>query len=407
MTKTKFSAKRHPFLCRKQITMQLQKNRLRVIIVVVACILATTVYGQRKSKSTGTKELKIPFTADRWQFQQEKAEFVQHKNTQAMKLLPQAGQAVLKDFRFTNGTIEFDLEPVDPSTFFMGVSFRQKDPKEREYFYLRVGREDNHKRNDAIQYAPVLQGNLLWDMYPHYQGPAVIHNNDWNHVKLVISGKQMRVYVNSQTKPSLQIPYLEADASSGTLSFEGQAYFANLVVRPDIVEDLPPAAGVDLTDHDAHFIRKWAVTTPTSLPMGRELFYSDWPNEKTAWDSISAERNALINLSRKFGLSEERRVVWLKAVINSKSDLRTKLQLGFSDEVWVFINRQMVYVDKNIYPFQAMRKSPNGRISTENSSFLLPLKAGDNELLIGVSNDFYGWGIIARLETMEGIELKK
>ena len=33
------------------------------------------------------------------------------------------------------------------------------------------------------------------------------------------------------------------------------------------------------------------------------------------------------------------------------------------------------------------------------------LKAGDNEILIGVANDFYGWGIIARVESLEGIDL--
>jgi hypothetical protein len=63
-----------------------------------------------------------------------------------------------------------------------------------------------------------------------------------------------------------------------------------------------------------------------------------------------------------------------------------------------------VYVDKNLY-IQGMRKTPNGRCSIENATVALPLKVGDNELLIGVANDFYGWGIIARLETGEDLEV--
>jgi hypothetical protein len=51
-----------------------------------------------------------------------------------------------------------------------------------------------------------------------------------------------------------------------------------------------------------------------------------------------------------------------------------------------------------------MRKQPRARCSIENATFTLPLQAGDNEVLIGVANDFYGWAVIARLDSMEGIE---
>jgi hypothetical protein len=47
-----------------------------------------------------------------------------------------------------------------------------------------------------------------------------------------------------------------------------------------------------------------------------------------------------------------------------------------------------------------------GRLAIENSLIPLPLKAGDNELMIGVGNNFYGWGIAARLDEMPGIEFK-
>lgn len=80
------------------------------------------------------------------------------------------------------------------------------------------------------------------------------------------------------------------------------------------------------------------------------------------------------------------------------------MQLGFSDEVWLFLNNQMIYVDKNLYLQAPMRKYPDGRISTQNSKVVVPLKAGENELVIAVANDFYGWGIVARMESMDGLE---
>ena len=146
------------------------------------------------------------------------------------------------------------------------------------------------------------------------------------------------------------------------------------------------------------------VTQPAALEYGRELNQKDFPTPQTAWDSLDAERNGLINLTRKYG-AENRRYVWLKTTIKSAVELQRRIQLGFSDEVWVFVNGRMTYVDKNLY-LQGMRKTPNGRCAIENSSFDLSLKAGDNEILIGVANDFYGWGIIARMESLEGIDVQ-
>lgn len=51
-------------------------------------------------------------------------------------------------------------------------------------------------------------------------------------------------------------------------------------------------------------------------------------------------------------------------------------------------------------------KSPHGRLSIENTSFDLPLQAGENELLIGVGNSFFAWGIVAKLDQNEGLEFK-
>jgi hypothetical protein len=52
--------------------------------------------------------------------------------------LPGAGPAVLKAPDFTDGTIEFDYEPHDPS--FAMVFFRWQNADENECFYFRTGR---------------------------------------------------------------------------------------------------------------------------------------------------------------------------------------------------------------------------------------------------------------------------
>jgi hypothetical protein len=130
------------------------------------------------------------------------------------------------------------------------------------------------------------------------------------------------------------------------------------------------------------------------------------PKPETKFTSISAGRRGLVNLSRKFGGDTNRRFVWLKATITSDIIQSQILKLGFSDEIWVYLNKQPIFVDKDLY-IEGMRKSPNGRISLDNSQFPLPLKQGENELLIAVANNFYGWGILARLEHLEGLEIEK
>jgi len=35
----------------------------------------------------------------------------------------------------------------------------------------------------------------------------------------------------------------------------------------------------------------------------------------------------------------------------------------------------------------------------------MPLNAGDNEVAVAVSNDFFGWGLILCLDDLDGVQL--
>ncbi len=196
-------------------------------------------------------------------------------------------------------------------------------------------------------------------------------------------------------------------ATTGKLSFSGNAIFANLVVRPDATEDLPAVAGYDPTQYDPYYLRNWSVTSPVDFPAGRDVVDTDLSDSTTQWKPIHAEHRALVNLSKAFGKTptDERRLVWLKTRITSDTRQTKWLALGFSDEVWVLINGQLLHVDKNYFGTPSM-KEPRGRCTLANTSFHLPLRAGENELIIGVANYFYGWGIIARLDDAEELIVK-
>lgn len=367
-------------------------------------LLATQGLAQKNKLSLASKRLDyaVPLTASQWSFQAGKVDFVDYKGQKAMRLAQNAGPVVLNEVIFQDGTIEFDLEPIRPESA-QSIYFHRHDSNDQEIVYLRTNSTLNPLANDGIQYSPYVGGVNLWDLYPEYQAPALLKPGEWNHLKLIVSGNRLQVFLNQAPQAVLDIPQLEANSRQGSIAFEGASHIANLHVKPNIVEGVSPLASPDLTNHDANYLRTWAVSTPQELPDGHELSVRQLPTPEQFNDSIGAERRGLLNLTRKYGASKTRRVVWLQTTVVAQEAVSTNLQLGFSDEVWVFLNHQMVLVDKNVYQYN-MRKYPDGRISTQNATAPLTLKTGQNDLLIGVANDFYGWGLMARLESTTHIQ---
>jgi hypothetical protein len=349
-----------------------------------------------------TPAMRVPLTPSGWEFRAQKVVFQDVDARPALTILPDAGPVVLNSLDFADGTIEFDFQPRDPR--FATVYFRWQNSQENECFYLRTERAGDPTAGDAVQYAPTLSGITIWDLLGHFQANATFQRVAWNHVKLIVSGAQMRAYVNSSVQPTLAVPRLEGNVTHGRLAFEGEAIISNLVVSPNVVEDVPRSAGTDPTDNDPRYLRHWQMNRPVTIPNGIDFSYDLIPKPDAVWTPVGAERRGLINVTRTFGKADGRRIVWLKTVITSASAQVRKLAFGFSDEVWVLINGKLLYVDKNWY-LHPIRKEPDGRCTIENATFNLPLEAGDNELLVGVANDFYGWGIVARIDSLTGIKL--
>lgn len=374
---------------------------MKKLILLPLLLISLQAASQGKKKAGDSNSIKME--ADQWAFTPEKVEFSEYKSRPAMKLLPAAGFVILKDFSFSDGTIEFDMETIDPN--FSSFYFRWQNEQENECFYLRTGRAGNDLAKDAVQYAPFVSGVNLWDIMEQYQTNAHLIKGDWNHIRLVISGQQMRVYVNDE-QPTLIVTHLEGNTSQGTIAFDGQSYISNLVVKRGEVGGLSPVPAPDVTDNDPNYLRRWDVSVPLDAPAPLEFRQDFLPKPEDSWEPIEAERLGFINLTRKFGKSETRRIVWLKTTITSQMAQKKKLAFGFSDEVWVLINGRMLYVDKNLYGHPIM-KYPGGRCTLDNTSFEIPLNEGENELLIGVANSFFGWAVVARLDDTSGLVMEE
>jgi hypothetical protein len=51
------------------------------------------------------------------------------------------------------------------------------------------------------------------------------------------------------------------------------------------------------------------------------------------------------------------------------------------------------------------RKSPEGRLALTNGGFDLPLNAGRNDVAIAVASNFYGLGVVWRLDSVDGLKI--
>ena len=224
---------------------------------------AASVVLAAPARAAGTADAAvIPFTPDRWTLS-EGIKVVEHRGVQAIEIprLPTRPEAVLKGLTFTNGTIEVDVEGttgLGPS-----IGFHRRDSATYELFYVRPQPECATKP-DCVQYAPVTKNVLLWDIYPEPQAPARYVPGQWNHVKLVVSGRRLRVWVNGGA-PALDVTRLEGDAHEGAIVLQGTGFLANVKVTPGAVEGLDPRPGPDPTAKDARYVRNWMVSPVSTL----------------------------------------------------------------------------------------------------------------------------------------------
>jgi hypothetical protein len=349
----------------------------------------------------------VPLKAEGWVFRPGAVEFGDSAGVARMKILSGQGNVVLKHGDFSDGTIEFDVIPNDAG--FSQFDFRWQDSTETECFYFRTGRGAGHPYvMEAVQYTPIVKGTMWWDIMAHYQGNADFGQEAVNHVKLVISGRRMLVFVNGGVsgRPTLDIGELEGNTTHGSIGFSGQAIISNLVLKPGKVEGLSPEAVTDPMANDPRYLRHWQTTAPDSLAPGVDFSYGLMPGKAAVWQPIDAERRGLINLGRKWVVNRSHQVIWLKTVVHADAAGRYNLRLGFVDEVWMFLNGKFLYTDKNFYG-QPVAKTPRGRLSLENTTVSLPLQQGDNELLVAVGSNFYGWGIVARFDDLDGLTIER
>ena len=358
--------------------------------------------------SQEAQTLTVPADSPRWELEQQ-AKVAEYQGRKC--LLLDGGAATVKNFEMRDGVIDVDVATPAKRGFF-GIQFRiAGDGANGEWVYLR-----QHKSGlpDAMQYTPVLNTGANWQIYngPGFTGAVDIPRDEWFHLRLEVTGAQAKLYVKDMDKPALVMSDLKSGVQKGQVALyvlTGATYFSNFEIRT--TPDAPWERHLPAMPPDT--VTKWRIS-PSYDALARNLERPLAAAESSAipWQEVEAEPPGFVVLYRYREAPHLRvtfqsdfstrlqpqpgmKVIYARTTVESDRDQVKKLEIGYSDDVSVFLNGQILYRGRSAQGF----RDPGflGIVNPENDAVYLPLKKGSNELVLAVSELGGGWGFICRL----------
>jgi hypothetical protein len=327
-------------------------------------------------------------------------------------IVADSGVAYRRDLRVEDGTFEMDVR-LSGKRSFVYVMFRMQDDQEYEEIYLRP-----HKSGlpDAVQYAPVYQGQSAWQLHhgPGATAALDIPAGGWVRLRLVLSGSRAALFLGNEEKPALLVNRLFRPSRAGYLAVrsfvpagtpggEPAARFAGLRVLPGVVGyTFPPIAPGPAPG--AGIIPAWAVSQALKPAEGSV----PGPPDAAALlglRRVAAEADGLVEMHRhvRVPAGTKDTTAAARVFVKAASEGLRALDLGWSDEATVFLNGRPVFRGDASYSFDTPRR--DGLIGYDQARLFLPLRAGENELLVVVKDGFGGMGLMGRFPDPTGLTL--
>lgn len=354
-------------------------------------------------KSTlGNAQKIIPIDTTNWDITTNNYVLESYKGKKSIYL--KSGGMKLKNKKFLNGTIEFDMH-LSESRGFPGIYFRLRDDKNGEQWYARPHQSGNP---DANQVAPILNGKTPWQLNfgKKYSFPYKYNFNDWTHVKLVVNNDKAQIFLDHAKEPNLSW-HLFTDVVPGDIIIRGGGvrgiYIANIKINEtatDLVNFMPverkPITGLIENWQVSKAFHENILNTPNTVRT--QIDKAEWVG------SITVEEGTAANISRKIEITKPKvNTVFAKIEIHSNKDQQKLFHFGYSDRVVAILNGKPIYKGNNNFRSRDYRYL--GTIGLFDAIYL-DLKKGKNTLLMAVSENFGGWLITGKFENAEGIRIK-
>ncbi|MFO7657911.1 MAG: hypothetical protein R6W78_12675 [Bacteroidales bacterium] len=109
-------------------------------------------------------------------------------------------------------------------------------------------------------------------------------------------------------------------------------------------------------------------------------------------------------MNRYFTISERQNTVLAKVIIDSKKSQKKDFYFGYSDKIKIYLNSETLYIGDNSF-HETEKQEDRGYVIDKHKMIGLPLEKGQNELILEISEKKFGWGFIAQLVDLEGIEI--
>ena len=361
-------------------TKRLDAPKLNALLLVCLMLVPVCAYAQDDV---------IDFESDRWRLVN--AEIVQHMDRKCL-----IGNAFLKDAEFENGIIEVDIAVKARSRSYPGIVFRMQSEGNYERFYVRPHRSPLYPV--ALQYTPGFNGIDGWQLYNGEGCTALadILPDRWIHLKMEVFGTQAKVFLDDAEQPALLITDLKHGLSKGAIGLMGPkdktAYFSNFKYRIDnsLQFDPPPEIETPLG-----MITEWELSGNYDIS---EIDLERTPEQQgltdITWQRVQSDPPGLVDISRYTGrTSQAGDCIFARATIPSDHDTVLNLRFGYSDAIFIFLNGDLIFFGNSAY--RQRDRSFLGIVGL-NDAVYLPLKKGENELLLLVAESFGGWGFICQ-----------
>ena len=337
----------------------------------------------------------IPVDGPGWDLK-EQARVAMVDGKQAIEM--RNGFAFRRDVKLMDGTIEFDARFKGERSFAY-IHFRMESDEENEELYFRP-----HKSGlpDTLQYTPEFQHRGQWQLFHDASSTASadLPVNQWFHVRLVLQGQRGLLFLNRNPKPALQMDRLARKAAPGYIAFRGfspdpgdpNVAFANLEVKPGVVEDAFPAP-LKRDPLPSGLVRSYSVSSSFVPPAGP---VSAVPESVASgsWTSLATEDDGLLIFARSVKTPSGRASVAARLSFDVQAPETRRLDLGFSDEVTVLLNGRPVFAADARYSYNFPRQE--GLLFLGQSNVYLPLRTGKNEVTFIVTDGFGGMGLMVR-----------
>src|SRR5580765_2476893 len=270
------------------------KKRQGICVLAFCASLTVPLSMAQDSGSVAQQSISIPPDSPRWEFQGA-AKLAEYQGRKCILL--DGGAAIVKDLEMRDAVIDVDVATPAKRGFF-GIQFRlDKNGSNGEWVYLR---QHQSGYPDALQYTPVLNTGLNWQIYngPGFTGAVEIPKDAWFHLRLEVVGAQAKLYVKDMDKPALVMNDLKSGVQKGLVALHvltGATYFSNFEVRETPAapweRHLPPMPPDTLT--------KWSLS-PSFDALARNLERPLSPSERDAmkWQDVEAEPPGFVVIYR-------------------------------------------------------------------------------------------------------------